>query len=108
MTLVLSFSYSEYSTEKPHSCSRFPTMCAQSRSRPGGLTVSKRRRSRARATASWALMRGMIPGSRFVTLVTVVDGRRGICQYGLNFAPGGRNACQTVVDRDDRCRAFDG
>src|ERR1700704_6410104 len=52
MTLVLPSSYSEYWTENPASSRSFPAMRAQSRSWPGGLTVSKRSSARVSATAS--------------------------------------------------------
>src|SRR5882762_7000013 len=57
ITLVRASAYSWYSTRKPH-CSRSAPACrAQSRSRPGGLTVSKRSSARVRAMASCSLMR---------------------------------------------------
>src|SRR5216684_3441050 len=57
ITLVRPSAYSWYSTRKPH-CSRSAPACrAQSRSRPGGLTVSKRSSERVRAMASCSLMR---------------------------------------------------
>src|SRR6266850_7956418 len=57
ITLVRDSAYSWYSTRKPH-CSRSAPACrAQSRSRPGGLTVSKRSSARVRAMASCSLMR---------------------------------------------------
>src|SRR5882672_7676640 len=57
ITLVRASAYSWYSTRKPH-CSRSAPACrAQSRSRPGGLTVSKRSSERVRAMASCSLMR---------------------------------------------------
>src|SRR3954467_11935705 len=60
-TLVRPGSYSWYCTRKPHPSSRRPACCAQSRSRPGGLIVSKRRSVRVRATAS--LMPAIIQGA---------------------------------------------
>src|SRR6266478_583259 len=57
ITLVRASAYSWYSTRKPH-CSRSAPACrAQSRSRPGGLTVAKRSSERVRAMASCSLMR---------------------------------------------------
>src|SRR6267143_132361 len=57
ITLVRASAYSWYSTRKPQSVSSAPACRAQSRSRPGGLTVSKRSSARVRAMASCSLMR---------------------------------------------------
>jgi len=56
ITLVRASAYSWYSTRKPQSASSVPACRAQSRSRPGGLTVSKRSSERVSAIASWSFM----------------------------------------------------
>src|SRR5258707_10388092 len=94
--------------EKPDSSSIAPTWRAQSRSRPGGLTVSNRSSDRVRATASWLLMRPIILISFLMSAAPRIDDRRlwrslmDLARVGATPRGGVRRVTLTQVDREGR------